>query len=402
MAVTLEVIKNKERFNQKLDSQLIKEALDYSIKSIDHRLETYGSDLFPTANSRNNKYKPIDNLFFPAEKNPDNWTTGFWSGQIWLAYQYTQDNKYKKIGQRHSEIFKERMDNYYNGHRKLSDLDHHDIGFLYLLSTKADYQLTGSLKALETTLQASELLMNRYVDKAGILQAWGDMNNPLQRGRIIIDCNMNTPLLYFASKHKNDPKYANAATNHLNQAAKTLVRSDASTYHTFFFDTETGEPKYGNTFQGYSDDSSWARGQAWGILGFALAYGYNKEQIFLERSKQTAHYFLNRLPNDLVCNWDLIFLEDNGQRDTSAAAIAAIGLLELSKYASDPIYKDAAVSITHALIKHYMGSDLEGLVKSGVYHYHGNLGINEYLVYGDYFFMELLLMLHQDIKSFWK
>lgn len=402
MDFKIEEINQIERFDGKLDKNLVKKALDYALESIDYRLDIYGDQMFPTANSHSGQYKVIDNLSFPPEKNPDNWTTGFWSGQVWLAYQYTQNEKYRRVGKAHTQTFKERMHNYFNGDRKLSELDHHDIGFLYLLSTKADYQLTKDKEALDITLKSADILMQRYLEKAGILQAWGDMSDPAQQGRIIIDCNLNVPLLYFAHKHTGDAKYKVAAENHLKQAVKTLIRADGSTYHTYFFDVETGKPKFGNTHQGYSDSSCWARGQAWGILGFALAYGFNKQAEFLNRSKQLAHYFLNRLPEDLVCNWDLIFTNDDGIRDTSSAAIAAIGLLEISKYDQNPIYKKAALSITKSLIENYMGNDKEGLLKEGVYYYHGNIGITEYLIFGDYYFMELLLRIYQNDKSFWE
>jgi unsaturated chondroitin disaccharide hydrolase len=398
-----EEIKIREQLNDvQLTQEEVKGALDHSLEVIDYLMEKSGKDLFPSANSINHVRSFVDNLNWTIEKDPHNWTHGFWSGKLWLAYLYSGDEKYKEIAKANSQSFKQRLFNYHNGKRHISELDHHDIGFLYLLSTKADYQITGDLEALETTKEAADLLMKRYLPKAGILQAWGDMNDPKQRGRIIIDCNLNVPLLYFASKVTNDDQYQKVATQHLEKAVATLVREDASTYHTFFIDTETGEPRFGNTHQGYSDDSSWARGQAWGILGFALAYHFNKKEVFLETAKRLAHFFLNRLPNDLVCNWDLIFTNDDGQRDTSAAAIAAIGLLEISQYSDDEVYLNAAKKITQSLIQHYLGTNKEGILTAGVYYYHGNIGVNEYLSFGDYFFMELLMRLHQDYTPFWK
>lgn len=398
-----EAIINRDQFiNDTLTKEELKEALDHSLEAIDYLMEKSGDDLFPSATSVNSVRYFVDNLNWTPDKFADNWTNGFWTGTLWLAYLYSGNQKYKHTAQIHSESFKQRIHNYHNGKRETSELDHHDIGFLYLLSTKADYQITGSETALETTIQAADILMKRYVPKAGILQAWGDMNDPKQRGRIIIDCNLNVPLLFFASKISGDDQYRNAAKNHLNKAVSNLVREDASTFHTFFIDTETGSPKYGNTFQGFSDGSCWARGQAWGILGFSLAYKFNKQPEFLDTAKKLAHYFLNRLPNDLVCNWDLIFINDDGQRDTSAASIAAIGLLEISKYTDDDFYLKAAKKIAQSLIKHYIGTNKEGLVKAGVYHHQRDLGINEYLSFGDYYFMELLLRLYQDITSFWE
>ena len=141
-------------------------------------------------------------------------------------------------------------------------------------------------------------------------------------------------------------------------------------------------------------------------MGFPISYSYTKDKEFLEKAKCLANYFLNRLPKDFVCNWDLIFTADDGQRDTSAAAIAAIGLLELSnalpKEDKDKeLYKNACLAIAKSLSEKYLGTNLEGILKSGVYFYHGNLGIEEYLIFGDYFFVELLMRLYKDWNPYW-
>lgn len=400
--VKKEEIQDKNKFIQNnLSQEKVKKSLDYCLKTVDNLLQKCGKDLFPTSCSKNGKYSFIDNFNWTEDRHPDNWTNGFWSGINWLSYLYSGDKKYLEVAQNHSRLFKERLENYYNGKRRISELDHHDIGFLYLLSTKADYQITGSPEALETTLRSADILMKRFIPKAGILQAWGDKNDPTQSGRLIIDCNLNVPLLYFVNEKTGNEDYKNAADSHLNVAVNNLVREDASTFHTYYMDVDTGKPKYGNTFQGFSDESCWARGQAWGILGFSLAYRYNKNPIFIETAEKLANYFLNRLPDNLICNWDLIFTNNDGQRDTSAAAIAAIGLLELSKYSKEKIYPEAAKSIANALIDYYQGEDYEGLVRSGVYHFKGQLGINEYLIFGDYYFMELLVRLNQEFNLFW-
>jgi unsaturated chondroitin disaccharide hydrolase len=171
-------------------------------------------------------------------------------------------------------------------------------------------------------------------------------------------------------------------------------------------DTETGEPRFGSTHQGYADNSCWARGQAWGIMGFPLSYKYTKDYKLIELAKKLANYFLNRLPSDLVCNWDLIFLNDDDQRDTSAAAVAAIGMSEMLKHMplSDEdrvIYENACLHIAKSLSENYLGDNKEGILKSGVYFYHGGLGIDEYTIFGDYFYVELLMRLYKDWNSYW-
>lgn len=396
-------VEGVERFKSNLSTTELKKALDKAMVKIDHMIEKTGDSLFIDSCTINGVYGVSDNILFGKEKFAENWTTGFYSGLIWLSYLYTKNNKYLKIGKKHTLTFKERMDVYFSERRKLADLDHHDIGFLFLLSTKADFQITQDQFALDLSLRAADILMGRYLEKAGILQAWGDLNDIKQQGRLIIDCNLNVPLLYFAYEQTGNEKYKKVADSHLAVANEHLIREDASTFHTFFMDMHTGLPKYGNTFQGLDDDSSWARGQAWGIFGFSLAYKHNKEEKYIQSAIKLAHYFLNRLPKDLVCNWDLVILADDGQRDTSAAAIAAIGLLEIYQYNKDEFYLNAAKSITKSLIDHYMSDEYEGLVKAGVYHYSIGLGIDESLIFGDYYFLELLMRLYQpDFKPFWE
>lgn len=405
--VNLEEIKREEfKKTPIFGKQDIKNVLDKVVKIVDHMMIRFHDDSFPRANSENYIYGTVGNLVWNETNNESIWTTSFWTGILWLVYEYTGDDKYKKEAQKHSESFRTRIENYYHKDETEAGLNHHDIGFLYSITTVADYKITGSKRALETSLMAAKLLSNRYIDKAKILQAWGDMNDENQRGRMIIDCNLNIPLLYFASEHMEDKSYYQMAYNHAKTASKYIIRPDASTFHTFFMDTETGEPRYGSTHQGYSDDSCWARGQAWGIMGFPISYKYTKDKEFLEKAKCLANYFLNRLPKDFVCNWDLIFQGEDDQRDTSAAAIAAIGLLELSEYLPDTdrfkeMYKNACLHITKSLSEKYLGDNLEGILKSGVYFYHGNLGIDEYVIFGDYFFVELLLRLYKNWNSYW-
>ncbi len=405
--VNLEKIKREEFLKKPNFTKTdVKKTLDKIVKIVDHMMLKFHGDVFPRACSKNYVYDTVGNLVWDESNNESIWTTSFWTGILWLMYEYTGDEKYKKEAQLHSESFRTRIDNYYHKNEQEAGLNHHDIGFLYSITTVADYKLTGSKKALETSLMAAKLLSKRYIDTAKILQAWGDMSDPEQRGRMIIDCNLNIPLLYFANQFMPDDTYYQMAYNHAKTASKYIIRPDASTFHTFHMDTETGEPRFGSTHQGYSDDSCWARGQAWGIMGFPISYRYTKDKEFLEKAKCLANYFLNRLPKDFICNWDLIFLGDEDQRDTSAAAVAAIGLLELinqmPKTDKDrEIYENACLYITQSLCEKYLGENNEGILKSGVYFYHGNLGINEYLIFGDYFFVELLMRLYKNWNSYW-
>lgn len=133
---------------------------------------------------------------------------------------------------------------------------------------------------------------------------------------------MNLPLLFWAYEETGKEVYRDRAVSHLKATLKTIVREDGSTYHTFFFDPETGDPERGETHQGFSDDSCWARGQAWGIYGLAICYRYTKLEEIIPLWEKVTDYFVRHLPEDDVPYWDLCFTEGDEPRDTSSAAIA--------------------------------------------------------------------------------
>lgn len=139
------------------------------------------------------------------------------------------------------------------------------MGFLYTLSCVAAYKLTGNETGKEAALMAADKLISRFQIKGEFIQAWGELGAK-DNYRLIIDCLLNLPLLYWATEVSGDEKYAQIADKHTKTSLNNLIRGDNSTYHTFFFDPESGVPVKGVTHQGYKDGSAWARGQAWGII----------------------------------------------------------------------------------------------------------------------------------------
>lgn len=397
MVTEMEHINNIERYSKRpnINLELIYDQINFVLKKINDNIKEFGIK-FPEATSKNKRYGVTDNV---------DWTSSFWTGMLWLAYEVSGDIKYKNVAKSHLESFKQRIENRYY-------TDTHDLGFLYTLSCVAAYKLTKNFEAKETAIEAANLLLDRYFSEVGIIQAWGKLDDPIQRGRVIIDSSMNLPLLYWASDVTNDKKYYNAAYNHISNLAKYNVRDDGSTYHSYFINVSTGEPIGGKTVQGYSDDSCWARGQAWGIYGFILSYIYTRDPKFLKISQAIANYFLNRLPNDYVCFWDLIFNDEislNEEKDSSAAAIAACGLLELSKNIpyGDPykgIYENSALSILKSLIDNYTSKECpesNGLLLHAVYSKPDKKGIDECCIWGDYFYFEALIRLIKNWKMYW-
>lgn len=338
---------------------------------------------------------------YPLTENVE-WTTSFWTGQLWLAWEMSGDEVFREMAEKHVRSFGARIAGRH-------DTNTHDLGFLYTLSCLAAWRLTGNRDARGFSLLAAEALLERFHPRAKIIQAWGDLKDPTQAGRMIIDCTMNLPLLYWATEQTGDPRFADAAKAHVQQSATYLIRPDASTYHTYYMDVETGAPRYGNTQQGYADDSCWSRGQAWGIYGFLLSYIYTGDRDMIALSKRLANYFLNRLPEDYVCHWDLALLGTDALRDSSSAAIAVCGLLELVKHlpVTDPDrarYQQWAEGIMSSLTKHYLaGSDeaCNGLLKHSVYHLASNKGVDECSSWGDYFYVEALMRVTQSWKLYW-
>ncbi|CAM3406305.1 glycoside hydrolase family 88 protein [Pseudostreptobacillus hongkongensis] len=388
-----------ERYSEdiELSKEMLYNALHNALVKIDKNIE-YFINLFPRPNSVNNIYPGILN-----GGEWDDWTSGFWTGILWLAYEITKDEKYRKVAEFQLKSYKERIEN-------KNAVDHHDLGFLYIPSAVAQYKITNSEAAKKTGIMAAKHLITRFREKGEFIQAWGELGNP-DNHRLIIDCNLNIPLLFWASEVTGEEKYKEIAQKHVNTAASTVVRKDGSTFHTYYFDVETGKPLRGSTAQGSGDDSSWARGQAWGVYGFPLAYKYLKDEKFINLYKTVTNYFLNNLPKDNVCYWDLCFDDTSGEeKDTSAAAIAICGMLEMNKNISGndkdkKIYDNAAKHIMKSLIDNYTTKNLKesnGLLKEAVYSKPHGVGVNECCIWGDYFYMEALVrFLKPDLKIFW-
>jgi unsaturated chondroitin disaccharide hydrolase len=367
--------------------------LAVALEKID-RLARRFPDGFPSPFGKRNRYHRVGNV---------EWTPGFWTGLLWLAHQQTGDAMYRDSALALIPSFGARLAAGGAG------VDTHDLGFLYTLSCNAAWTQTGSAEARALAVRAADLLAARYWKGGRIFQAWGRLDDAAERGRIIVDSTMNMPLLFSAAREDERSVYRDMAVNHLDQCARLLVRPDGSTYHTYFVDTETGKGLYGKTEQGLSDQSCWARGQAWGIYGFALAYRHTRDDRFRETARQLARHFLDRLPADGICRWDLYLRDEERQeRDTSAAAIAASGLLELSGLldAGDrdrSALSGAAAEMLDTLSSHYLATDPDedGILSGGVCHRPQGHGVNECCLWGDYFYVEALARRTTAWSSFW-
>lgn len=367
-------------------------AMDRVADQVRCNMEYFGTR-FPSSATRNQTYGVIDNI---------EWTDGFWTGLLWLCYEYTGDDAFKNLALKNVDSFLNRVE-------KRIELDHHDLGFLYSLSCVAGYKLTGSAEGRRAGLLAADKLMERFQEKGGFIQAWGELG-ARDNYRLIIDCLLNIPLLHWAFLETGNPVYRNAAVRHYEAACNNVIRDDASAYHTFYFDPGTGEPLKGVTRQGYSDDSAWARGQAWGIYGIPLNYRYVKDDSAFNLFKGMTNYFLNRLPEDEVCYWDLIFTDGSNQsRDSSAAAIGVCGIHEMLKYLPEVesdknTYRHAMHCILRSLMERYTAPEIKPgnpVLLHGVYSWHSGKGVDEGNIWGDYYYMEALMRFYKDWNLYW-
>ena len=363
--------------------ELYLKALQEAVGITEQNLDLF-VDMFPHV-SRNHQYQQEENRL---------WTASFYPGMCCLAYEMTGDSIFLKNQDKLLDSFELRLQNRVH--------ITHDLGFLYTLSCVSLYKLTGNQRAYELAHRAAAMLAERYHENGGYIQAWGEMGIGYPAVKIIIDCMLNLPLLYWTG----DERYRKIAECHAETAGRYLIRPDYTSYHTYLMDPETGKGVCGKTHQGYADESTWARGQAWAVYGFALSYRYTKNPAFLQTAKKTAEVFIKNLPSDWVPYWDFTFTDENPDiRDTSAGAIFACGLLELCKYVNEEEakrYGEIAEKVMKSLCKSYTTRNIagsNGVLTEGMYH--RDDGAGECVIWGDYFYMEALVRLVKDWDLYW-
>lgn len=382
---------NKQRLillGEKVTDVWLADKITACIQQIEKNSQRFGTQ-FPSACATNGKYRL---------KGNDDWTNGFWTGMLWLAYEWTKEKNFLDRAMENIDSFQTRLDDHFV-------LDHHDIGFLYSLSAGASYKITGNEHCKQEVIQAADVLLARFQEKGEFIQAWGTYGDP-QEYRLIIDSLLNLPLLFAATQLSGEPRYAEAASKHYQTVRKTVIKNDATTFHTYYFDPETGQPSHGATHQGNSDQSIWARGQSWAILGLPLNESYLHSQPFPENYPQIVEVFLAHLPADLVPYWDFDFNDQHpAEKDSSALAIAACGLLEAEKMGAYPDAQKIAKGMLYQLGEQYAASQVpenEGLLLHGVYAHAEGKGIDEPNLWGDYFYLEGLIRLAlPDWQRYW-
>lgn len=335
----------------------------------------------------------------------NDWTEGFYPGCLWYIYENNRKAEWKQAALKWTEALEPL--------KKLTN--HHDIGFLMYCSFGNAYRLLGDEKYKEILIESANSLCTRFNEKIGCIESWNYRKAWNDEDEwffpVIIDNMMNLELLYFASRVTGEPEYAEIANKHAETTANNQFREDYSNYHVVNYDEMTGEALHRATCQGFSDNSTWARGQAWAIYGYTMAYRETKNQKFLDMAVHTADFWLNhpRLPEDGIPYWDFNAGQDGYvpdwnydpqrfkviPRDASAAAIAASAFLELSDYVEDgKVYFKAAEHILQSLSSPdylaELGTNCNFILKHSVGSIPHGVEIDVPLVYADYYYLEAL------------
>lgn len=338
------------------------------------------------------------------------WTGGFWPGCLWYVYEYTKDEKWKAAATKWTESLEK---NQYN-------TSHHDIGFMMNCSYGNAYRITGNEAYKKILVQSAKSLVTRFNPKVGAIKSWNTFKSwggkAVYQYPVIIDNMMNLELLFLASKFSGDQSFRDIAIKHAETTLKNHYRPDYSSYHVVNYDENTGEVLSRETAQGFSDNSAWARGQAWGLYGFTQVFRETRQKKFLDAAVKMAEFYIHNknLPADKVPYWDFN-VDQKGYnpnwryepskfrevpRDASAAAITASALLELSTYVrgkQKAVFYSTAKTILGSLTSDRYtaqpGSNGYFILKHSVGSIPHGGEIDVPLVYADYYYLEALLRL---------
>ena len=343
-------------------------------------------------------YRTVNGIFDDwNEKNICWWTNGFWGGMMWQLYHATNEELYREIALELEEKLDRNLMN-------AQGMDH-DSGFRWLPTAVANYRLTGSKEGKNRGLTAANDLAGRFNPVGRFIRAWNDNGDGSRAGWAIIDCMMNLPLLYWAHKETNDPRYKQIAVMHADTAQKYFVRGDGSCNHIVEFDPETGEFVRTHGGQGCGIGSSWTRGQAWALYGFVLSYLHTKNESYLNTAKSVANYFIVNTPESGLIPVDFRQPADCTLEDSTAAAIAACGMLEIAKQLDEPessVYFNAAVKMLKALEEKRCNWDenCDNLLEKCTAAFHDEE--HEFtIIYGDYYFIESIWKLTGEEIFIW-
>lgn len=311
-----------------------------------------------------------------------NWCEGFLGGQLWMLAERTGRPDLRELAEHYSRLIEERK----------YDRNVHDLGFLFWSTWRRWYEATGSEELNETVVQAGRTMSLRFNEKGRYLRSF------LAADSLFIDIMMNVGIIFHAAQQTCDENLTRIAYEHCLTTRRTLVRGDGSASHEGIFDLDTGAFLRQSTQQGFSDDGSWARGQGWAMYGFGTAYRYTGDRRFLRTAQDCADFYIERTGAALVPPNDWEEPDPVRLFESSAAAIAAGGMWQLAGLVEDDTrargYANYALRILTRLCESdflsYGDPAWEGVLQHGSYHEGKGLGVDESVMWGDYWFLDAL------------
>lgn len=322
----------------------------------------------------------------------DDWTSGFWPGTLWYAYEYSGDETIRQAARSYTSALLPVLD------QKEHD---HDLGFMFYLSAGNGLRLTKEPVYKQTLLRASDSLALLYNPVVGTILSWPRMIKKMGwPHNTIMDNMINLEMLFWAAKNGGGKHLYQMAEKHAETTMKYHFRADGTSYHVAVYDDKSGQFIKGVTHQGHSDNSMWARGQAWAIYGFTMSATETGREDFLHTAQKAADVYIKRLPADQIPYWDF---DDpkipNAPKDASAAAIVASGLLQLSTLVQDKVksrhYREQAEKMLFSLASagYKSGSKNHAFLMHSTGHHPNGTEIDVSINYADYYYIEALLRL---------
>jgi rhamnogalacturonyl hydrolase YesR len=313
------------------------------------------------------------------------WTCGFFSGSLWYLYELTGNDNFKQEAARYTEFLDLVQ------YRK----DTHDLGFMLYCSYGNGYRITGNEAYKKVLITGANSLMTRFHSNVGLIKSWDKIK---WQYPVIIDNMLNLEFLYEVGKLASDTNMQKACVSHANLTMENHFRPNFSCCHVVDYDSITGKVIRKITHQGYSDSSSWARGQGWALYGYTMMYRETKNPKYLEQAQNVASFIFNHpnLPKDKIPYWDFDAPKSpNEPRDASAAAIYASALIELSTFTKtkNNYFKTAETILRNLSSPDYLAKKGENglfILKHSTGNYPSKSEIDVPLNYADYYYLEAL------------
>lgn len=360
-------------------SELIDRAMNVAIVQYKDMNETLRQRAFPKTTAPDGSLETSSKYW---------WCSGFYPGTLWYLYEYSSDTNIRDLAEEYTEM----LDSL-----KFVTNDH-DVGFQLYCSYGNGLRLTGNPDYKKVLYIGAHSLYSRFKPSVGCIKSW---DNKKWSYPVIIDNMMNLELLMFVAKNFDCDSLKIASCKHANTTMKNHFRDNYSTYHLVDYNPINGNIIRRQTVQGLNDGSSWARGQAWALYGYTMMFRETGTVNYLEQAQHVANYLINHpnMPKDCIPYWDFNTTDADDYRDSSAAAIMASALIELSTFIKDKDISQQYLSVAETQLRELASDDYLAapgknnhfILMHGVGNLPGNQEVDVPLTYGDYYFVEALM-----------